>query len=176
MEKHYFDSVTAIVPAGPEHLQGIAQLARKIWMDHYPGIISVDQINYMLERDYADQVLLRSLENGTFFYRLLIEDNLRGFAAWSRTPVPGEGKLHKIYLDVSLHGKGLGSRLLRHVENACGKQQIERLILQVNRQNHKAIAAYQGNGYQVETACVVDIGQGFVMDDYLMAKHLSPVY
>ena len=47
------------------------------------------------------------------------------------------------------------------------------MILSVNKRNTKAITAYRRNGYDVADSIVTDIGNGFVMNDYVMAKNLS---
>ena len=47
------------------------------------------------------------------------------------------------------------------------------LVLNVNKNNDRAISAYVRNGFVVREAVVVDIGGGFVMDDYIMAKRLE---
>jgi GNAT superfamily N-acetyltransferase len=83
-----------------------------------------------------------------------------------------EFKLHKLYLLPELHGRGLGSRLLQHVEHEVRRLGARRLILAVNKRNAKAIAAYQRNGFVVAKTVVTDIGNGFIMDDYVMAKDL----
>ena len=82
-------------------------------------------------------------------------------------------KLHKIYLHPDWQGRGLGSRLLQHCEGEILKSGGRRLILSVNKRNAKAIAAYQRNGFIIAKSVVTDIGGGFVMDDYVMAKNLS---
>jgi ribosomal protein S18 acetylase RimI-like enzyme len=46
------------------------------------------------------------------------------------------------------------------------------LILQVNKRNEKAIKLYRRAGFAVREEIVVDIGGGFVMDDYVMEKRL----
>lgn len=164
-----------ILPAQTNHLQDIQRLAEKIWRDHYPGIISVEQINYMLTHDYDLVTLKKDLANDIRFERLLIDQELKGFASWG--PAVGDAetaRLHKIYLEVSLHGQGLGSRLLSHVEDLCRTNNYKQVSLQVNRQNLKAIRAYERNGYHREKKILVDIGNGFVMDDYLMIKKLPP--
>ncbi len=48
-----------------------------------------------------------------------------------------------------------------------------RLILSVNKRNAQAIAAYKRNGFVIAESVVTDIGGGFVMDDYVMAKGIS---
>jgi hypothetical protein len=45
-------------------------------------------------------------------------------------------------------------------------------MLTVNKRNAKAMAAYQRNGFTLTESVVVDIGGGFVMDDYVMTKEL----
>ncbi len=72
-----------------------------------------------------------------------------------------------------LHGRGLGSRLLQHVEREVRQLGARRLILSVNKRNAKAIAAYQRNGFVIAESVVTDIGGGFVMDDFIMTKELA---
>ena len=42
----------------------------------------------------------------------------------------------------------------------------------MNKHNAAAIAAYRNCGFVTREEVVVDIGNGFVMDDYVMAKPL----
>jgi ribosomal protein S18 acetylase RimI-like enzyme len=59
------------------------------------------------------------------------------------------------------------------VERIARDNAATTLVLNVNRHNIKAIRAYERAGWQVAEMVVVDIGNGFVMDDYIMTKHLS---
>ena len=47
--------------------------------------------------------------------------------------------------------------------------------MQVNKRNDRAIAAYQKAGFCIAEEAVLDIGGGFVMDDFLMEKEVSPL-
>ena len=49
---------------------------------------------------------------------------------------------------------------------------LRTLVLGVNKRNAKAIQAYRRNGFTVREEFVLDIGNGFVMDDYLFEKKL----
>ena len=84
-----------------------------------------------------------------------------------------EFKLHKLYLLPEMQGRGLGSRLLQHVEHEVRAGRACQLILSVNKRNAKAITAYKRNGFVIAESVVTDIGGGFVMDDYVMVKDLS---
>ena len=159
-----------IEPAGPEHLAEIAALAALIWRAHYPGIISPAQIEYMLGRMYDVQVMREELAAGFAYDRLLIENELRGFASYGPTPVAGELKLHKLYVHRDFQRRGLGARLLEHVQSVARARGCTTLMLAVNKQNVRALAAYEKHGFTVRESVVADIGGGFVMDDYIMIK------
>ncbi len=163
-----------IIPATEANLPVISELAGVIWRACYPGIISNAQIDYMLTRMYALDVLRDEIHSQGIHYNCLLTDGkLVGFASYGPTSEPGVMKLHKLYLLPELHGRGLGSRLLQHVEREVRAGKGRRLILSVNKRNARAIAAYRRNGFIVADSVVTDIGHGFVMDDYIMAKALS---
>lgn len=154
-----------ILPAGPEHVADIARLATIVWRAHYPGIISHEQIDYMLAKMYDLDVLRSEIAAGITYLRAVENGQLFGFAAYG--PANNEIKLHKLYVDRQHQRRGIGKALINHVERACDGRA---LMLTVNRRNHKAIAAYQKHGFVIRESVVADIGDGFVMDDYVMAK------
>jgi GNAT superfamily N-acetyltransferase len=164
-----------IVPAVEADLPALAELAGVIWRACYPGIISQDQIEFMLARMY-DRETLRDemLSQGIRFYRLLWGERFAGFASVGPGAAAGVMKLHKLYLLPELQGCGLGSLLLNHCETEARRLGARRLILAVNKRNPRAIAAYQRNGFAIAESVVNDIGGGFVMDDFILAKDLVP--
>lgn len=154
-----------ILTAGPEHAAEIARLADVVWRAHYPGIISEEQIDYMLANMYELGVLRREMATGIVYLRALESEKLVGFAAYG--PAEKEIKLHKLYVHPEHQRRGIGRALMERVEQACVGQT---LMLTVNKRNEQAIAAYQKHGFVVRESIVVDIGRGFVMDDYVMEK------
>lgn len=167
-------SEAQIKPATVEHLPAIRDLAAVIWRAHYPGIISREQIDYMLGRMYALDTLRDELLNQSIrFERMLWANELVGFAAFGPLADPASWKLHKLYLLPKLHGKGLGTKLLNHCEIQVQSLGAQRLLLNVNKRNTRALAAYERNGYTVLESVTVEIGNGFVMDDFVMAKKLT---
>jgi diamine N-acetyltransferase len=162
-----------IIPAAEADLPVVSDLAGVIWRACYPDIITHAQIDYMLARMYALEVMRDEIRTQGIRYDLLFVDGKpAGFISYGPASEPGVMKLHKIYLLVELHGRGLGSRLLQHVEREVRRLGARRLILYVNKGNARAITAYQRNGFVVAETVVTDIGNGFIMDDYIMAKDL----
>lgn len=125
----------------------------------------------MLRRMYDLDVLRREMAEGITYLRLAENSELLGFAAYG--PCEGEMKLHKLYVHPQHQRRGFGGALLRHVESASRERGFQSLMLTVNKRNIQAIAAYRKHGFQTRSTVVVDIGGGFVMDDYVMVKALG---
>jgi GNAT superfamily N-acetyltransferase len=165
---------TKIIRATEADLPAISELAGVIWRVCYPGIITHAQIDYMLARMYSLDVLRDEIRSQRIRYdQLLVDRKPAGFASYGPTSEPGVMKLHKLYLLPEMQDRGLGSRLLQQVEHEVRAGAGRRLILSVNKRNTKAIAAYRRNGFVIVESVVTDIGGGFVMDDYIMAKDSS---
>jgi diamine N-acetyltransferase len=81
-------------------------------------------------------------------------------------------KLYKLYVHPASQRKGYGSLLIKHVEEKARQRGFKVLLLTVNKGNHNAVAAYKKNGFTIRETAVVDIGGGYVMDDFIMAKSL----
>jgi GNAT superfamily N-acetyltransferase len=164
-----------IEPASESDLPSISRLAAEIWRACYPGIITDEQIEYMLSWMYSPDTLCDEFRfQGIRYDRLTVSGELSGFASYGPTGETGVMKLHKLYLLPAMQRHGLGTLLLQHCEREVCKLGARRLILNVNKRNTKAISVYQRNGFRISDSVVADIGGGFVMDDHIMAKELIP--
>jgi ribosomal protein S18 acetylase RimI-like enzyme len=97
-----------------------------------------------------------------------------GFASYFLTGNPGEMKLDKLYVHPLHQRKGYGGMLLGQAVGAARAHGCRFLTLAVNKQNRKAIAAYEKFGFKNTDSVIKDIGGGFVMDDYIMVKRVLP--
>ena len=159
------------VAATDADLATVAELAGRIWRAHFPSILSTGQIEYMLAWMYDAAQLREEVARGVVYELLLDEDRPFGYCAYEELP-GGELRLHKLYLEVADHGRGLGSFALRRVEDEARRRGLARVVLGVNKSNEKALHAYRRNGYAVREAVKKDIGGGFFMDDFIMEKVL----
>jgi ribosomal protein S18 acetylase RimI-like enzyme len=164
-----------ILPLREEDISDLVQLARDIWHRHYPSIITVEQIEYMLAQRYHPDVIRGQLASGSAWWdKLMLDGAMIAFTSYELGKHPYEMKLDKLYVRYDLRGHGYGSLLIRHVESQARLHGCRRLSLQVNKHNTSAIAAYRRNGFEVVESAKFDIGNGFYMDDYVMAKGLAP--
>ena len=155
-------------------VEPIAALAREVWHDHYPAIISTAQIDYMLRQRYDPAVVRAELERTDIWWdKLTVGGDLCGFSSFLLTGEPGTMKLDKLYIRTASQRRGYGGLLIARARDEAGRQNCRRLALAVNKNNVHAIAAYHKHGFRIAEAVVKDIGGGFVMDDYIMEIETS---
>ena len=147
----------------------IASLAGKIWREHYPTIISMEQIEFMLRHRYSEKAITDGIKNGEEFYLAYLNNTPIAYASFENTG--REYFLHKFYVDTDLQREGVGSQLFECVLSDI--QSAETIELTVNRQNYKAINFYFKNGFKIKEVADFDIGNGYFMNDFIMIKQLK---
>jgi ribosomal protein S18 acetylase RimI-like enzyme len=164
--------VTEVKMASRDDLWQIRELAMRIFPVTYKDIVEGPQIDYMMDMFYTSGNLLKQFESGQQFLIIYYKGNAAGYASYTLLNSTGDYKLNKIYLDQSLQGKGLGKILLREVVSRLQKTGGRNLQLNVNRFN-KAVGFYRNMGFTVKKEELLDIGNGYFMDDYVMELNLN---
>ena len=140
----------------------IRTLAEKIWWQHYPSIISDDQIVYMLDKMYSEDSILTQMKAGQHYTLICAEGEAVGYYAISEKE-PHRFFLHKLYLDTDKHRIGIGSAAFRNILKDC--KGYEEIALQVN--------FYFKQGFTIAYAKDFDFGSGYTMDDFWMVLYPS---
>lgn len=161
-------SNVTFVRATPADIALLQALAREIWRAHFPGIISVEQIEYMLDRMYAAETIEREMRAGTCWELIREGAEAVGLLSYSHDPAAARLKLHKLYVRLDRHGQGFGRAGLDRVMQVASALGAREVSLYVNKKNQKAIRVYERAGFRVAESVTSDIGGGFVMDDYRM--------
>ena len=164
-----------IRPLGIDEIEIVRRLSNEIWKKVYPSIISMEQIEYMLELIYNEDALKKQINVQGHQFILVVDNNIPiGYASYSLKAgiTDGEYRLHKFYLQPEHHGKGLGKQMMNHiihdVQNSGGRS----IELNVNKYN-PTLQFYKKLGFSVISEEIIDIGNGYVMDDYIM--RLNPL-
>ncbi|MCC7375847.1 MAG: GNAT family N-acetyltransferase [Verrucomicrobiales bacterium] len=166
--------VIEIRPATEADVPVLGALARLIWHVSFRDIVTPEQIEYMLAQRYDPDVLRKVLAAGEPAYEILrVDGEPVAYAAYLPTDRPDEFKLQQLYVHPEWQGRGLGGLLMDRVETVARQHGRTRLVLTVNRNNHRAKAAYEKRGFRVRESAQFDIGGGFIMDDFVMEKVLS---
>ena len=158
--------------AKEKHLEFIRQIALNTWPDAFGAILSKEQINYMLELMYSVNSLKKQIHSGHQFILAKNEKEYFGYASYEfNYKSKPETKIHKLYVLPKKQGKGVGNLLMSFIEKEALKSQNSSLILNVNRFN-KAVQYYHKIGFKTIKEENIDIGNGFLMEDYVMEKHI----
>lgn len=154
-----------LIAAQQKDIPLIAQLANVIWNQHYPDIISREQISYMLNMMYSDASLAEQMNSKQHRF-FLIEDAGKaiGFISVHREQ-NDDWFLNKFYINQQVAAKGLGGKAFEALKHTIAPN---KLTLTVNRQNFKSINFYFKNGFKIERVADFDIGNGYVMNDFVM--------
>jgi ribosomal protein S18 acetylase RimI-like enzyme len=157
----------------------LRELAGTIWRQHYAPIISAAQIDYMLAGRCSDEALRAHMQAADKWLELLqVSGTPVGYCGYELTGLdgavanPAAMKLGQLYVLQSHRGMRLGLHMLRHVEDRARGLRSRGIWLQVNKKNATAIGFYRSAGFEVVREAVFEIGGGFVMDDYVMAKRV----
>jgi Acetyltransferases len=157
-----------------EQIELVSRLADEIWNEHYGAILTKEQIEYMVDRFQSPAAIADQARRGGYFYYLLVsETEPVGYMAVK----PEEGKLFlsKFYIRKAHRGKGYASRAFEYLEEICKERGLTAIWLTVNRRNDGSIAVYEKKGFRTVRTQVADIGNGYVMDDFVMEKRLNAV-
>ncbi|MFN4028348.1 MAG: GNAT family N-acetyltransferase [Flavobacterium sp.] len=162
-----------IVPNTDTQFTAVRAIAFEVWPKTYGAILSKEQLDYMLGKMYSVAALQEQVNQKKHHF-ILVQDHgaTVGFASYEHNANDsGKTKIHKIYILSSQQGKGTGKTLIDYIQEKAHVYGDKALFLNVNKYN-SAVQFYQKIGFEIAKDEVIDIGNGFVMDDYVMEKQL----
>lgn len=162
-----------IRPATTKDYPTIQRIAHLTWPETFREILSPQQITYMLDWMYSLSSLQEQVEvKGHRFLIAQDEDEFVGFLSYqSEYNGDAKTKIHKIYILPSTQGKGVGKELINHTSKIAQQHANSSLILNVNRYN-KALDFYKRMGFDIVGQEDIDIGNSFLMEDFILEKQL----
>lgn len=168
-----------------EQLATVAALAEEIWYEFYVPLIGRAQVDYMVAKFQNVAAMQSQIDQGYEYF--LVRQAQAGPGAGP--PEMGQEQdrdigycalqvqdramfLSKFYLHKNARGSGTGRKCMEFIEGLARRRELSLLWLTVNKGN-PAVQAYQRLGFRIAAELVMDIGGGFVMDDYRMEKPLA---
>lgn len=161
-------STVRIEPATPSDIPAIQQIAHATWPTTFGGILSDEQIAYMLDWMYSTESLREQFARGCQFLLLWDGETPGGFAGFEASE-KGGFKLHKLYVLPAKQKSGYGQSLLDEVISMVKTAGGKYLDLNVNR-NNAARFFYEKLGFFVLREEDNYIGRGYWMNDFVMRK------
>lgn len=149
-------------------LQVVQDLAYATWPETFKEILTKEQIDYMLEWMYNLETLKNQVKDGHQFYLYSENEIPLGFIGFeSFQPFKNVIKIHKLYVLPQTQGSGVGKKLIQKTVEIAKETGVFSIVLNVNRFN-KAVSFYQYLGFQIIFEENIDIGNGYLMEDYVL--------
>ncbi|CAM4118355.1 MULTISPECIES: GNAT family N-acetyltransferase [Flavobacterium] len=163
---HFFIMIRQITTL---ELPKIQDLAFAIWPSAYKEILSKEQLDYMLNRFYSLEALKEQLETKKHVFYIAEDENKKplGFVSYELDCEPQKTKIHKIYVLPETQGTGVGKKLFQLVKDKAILGNQSAVFLNVNKYN-SAKEFYQKLNFSIVREEVIDIGNDYIMDDYVM--------
>lgn len=168
------DSGIEIRVAGLADAARLSSLAAEIWHQCYSEIISTSQIDYMLEQRFGENRLCTDLAGNKRRYWIVEMGSVPiAYGSLSLKLDAGSVKLEQLYVHASVRRMGIGRTLLDTLLAESKRLGALSVWLTVNRHNGAAIEFYLRTGFVKTGTKVTSIGNGFVMNDFVMKKQLE---
>lgn len=154
-----------------KNIHELAALAHNIWHEYWVEILSKDQIDYMVENFQSEKALKKQIEKENYIYFFIkFEQENVGYIGMSKKN--DHLFLSKLYIKKDFRHKGIGTKAFDFIKKFAKEHNYNNIILTVNKYNTNTIRAYNKWGFEQIDSVVTDIGNGFVMDDYIMEYRL----
>lgn len=147
----------------------IAELAKTIWTEHYTPIIGIEQVKYMLDKFQSQKAIKKQVMDDNYIYYILSNESIAiGYISIKKND--DTLFLSKLYIDKLNRGKGFGKLAMNFIEELAKNLNCNKIFLTVNKYNTNSIKTYKKVGFNIIEELVIDIGNGFIMDDFKMEK------
>ncbi|HEY4366399.1 MAG TPA: GNAT family N-acetyltransferase [Steroidobacteraceae bacterium] len=165
-------SAVRFVPAHTDaQIAAIAALAQEIWYEYYVPLIGLVQVEYMVAKFQSAAAMHAQIREGYEYFLIQGDAALCGYIAVQPQPAERRLFISKLYLHRAARGAGTGRLAMEFIEGLARDRDMPGLWLTVNKGN-PAVKTYERLGFRIEAPLVMDIGNGFVMDDFRMEKDL----
>ena len=154
------------------NIDKLVTLSSLIWHEYWKEYLSDEQINYMIDKFQSKEAIENQIQNEFYtYYYIYYNRDMVGYIGLANRD--NYLFLSKFYLKKEVRHMGIGSRTFEFIKDCARIQKYKKIVLTVNKGNSNSISAYTKWGFNVVDSVVTDIGNGFVMDDYVMEYELK---
>jgi len=155
-----------------QEIKALAQCAKEIWNEYFITLISQAQIDYMVQQFQSEEALKKAIYKDHYTYFIGYEADR--IIAYCGVQVQGNRLfLSKLYVKKQYRKQGIASKLLQKAIHFAKQQQCDAVYLTCNKYNENSLSIYRHKGFTTIDSVQTDIGEGFIMDDYILQLKLS---
>jgi ribosomal protein S18 acetylase RimI-like enzyme len=119
----------------------------------------------MLEKYQSSKIVVKEIFDESNQYYLIVKNEV--VVGYLGVKLEKQSLyLSKIYLLSKERGSGIGSQSYAFLRAFSKANKRDKITLTVNKNNNNSIDAYHKIGFEITGNACMDIGSGYVMDDY----------
>ena len=139
--------------------------AKDVFIDYYDNLIGNQQATYMADMFLSEEAISQEISEDTVFKLMLLDNMPIGFTEYK---LDGDRVfISKLYMHKDYRKKGYGEMMLKDAIAYAKDNKKNKIYLTVNKHNPSYKIYLKWNFKNIESV-VNDIGNGYVMDDYIM--------
>jgi ribosomal protein S18 acetylase RimI-like enzyme len=167
------DPIELIPVTDASQVTEVARMARIVWNEYYAQLIGQAQVDYMVARFQTAEAMQSQIDSGYEYFQIRQSGVDVGYSAIRHDAAEARVFISKLYVLAPYRKSGAGRQCLQHIERMARERSATHLWLTVNKGN-PSVRAYERLGFRIVEALVMDIGGGYVMDDFKMEKEVAP--
>lgn len=148
----------------------LVAMAHTIWSDHFKTMFDKESLPRLIEGAQSKRAILSQIEEGYQYFFIIQDDKKIGYFAYKIDQSKKELSLSKIYVYSNQRDKGVGRKVLNHLEKMSHEAGIRKIVLTVNHQNTNSIKTYEKWGFSNLGLIKRQFENGLVVDDIKMEK------
>ena len=160
-----------MITVSPEMFSETSAFAKDVFIGYYDDLIGHAQAVYMADLFLSEEAIGKLTIDGAVFRLVKDGDETAGFCEYKKEE--GRVFLSKLYVSKHHRGQGIGRMMFEDAVNYAKENGLDKIYLTVNKGNTPSYQIYLHLGFKVIDAVVNDIGNGYVMDDYIMEYTIS---
>lgn len=155
-----------IVNVEHSQIELLSKFASEVFIDYYNDRIGPSQAKYMADKFLSIEAIKNLMEKGAIFKLVFDEQEPVGLIEYILEPE--KVFLSKFYVRKDRRHQGIGKMMLEDCKAYTLSNNRNKIYLTVNKYNTPSIDIYYHEGFKQIDSVVNDIGNGYVMDDYIM--------
>lgn len=160
------EQLTITLATTPGDIAKLAKLANEIWHQHFTPIIGEAQVNYMVDQFQSAPALTEQINEGYEYFMLFYDGVFSGYVGVHEEN--GSLFLSKLYIHEGARGKHISTATFHYLVDLCKNRCLDKIWLTCNKHNDHTLSVYEHLGFITTRSQVTNIGNGFVMDDYIL--------
>lgn len=147
-------------------IEETSKFAKDVFIDYYTNINGKEHAIYMADKFLSDKAIADLIDKGALFKLVIDNDQILGF--YEVLKEENKVFLSKLYVHKDYRNKGIGRFMFDDIIKYTKDNNLNKIYLTVNKHNTPSYNMYLHLGFKVIDSVVTDIGNNYVMDDYIM--------